>query len=91
MRAVVFHSGNLKQSFPLLGFLLLLKVFLQAGKHFEVAEGAVFNVFIDFLHSTLGLLGCLFGGLLFCALGFLLFLYFWQGKDDLLAFLVEFM
>ena len=50
----------------------------------------MFNVFIDFLHSTLGLLGCLFGCLLFCTLGFLLFLYFWQGKDDLLAFLVEF-
>ena len=70
---------------------MLLKVFLQTGQDFEVAEGAVLNVVIDLLHGTLGLLGGLVGSLFLCALGrgFLLFLNLRQGEDDLLAVLVE--
>ena len=73
----------------MLSFFLLLKVFLQTSQDFEVTEGAVLNVVIDLLHSTLGLLGGLVGGLFLCALDFLLFLYLRQGENDLLAFLVE--
>ena len=54
---------QVKRLFAFLGFLLLFKVFLQSGQDFEVAEGAVLNVVIDFLHSTLGLFGCLFSGI----------------------------
>ena len=68
-RERLFHFQQVKRLFAFFGFLLLLKVFLQASEDFEVAEGAVLNVVIDFLHSTLGLLGCLFGGLFLCALG----------------------
>lgn len=59
----------MKRLFAFLGFLLLLKVFLQASEDFEVAEGAVLNVVIDFFHSALGLLGGLFGCLFLYALG----------------------